>query len=40
MIDLWTKYASVKSLKDKEAKRALQDFIEMVNKSKSKPNKL
>ena len=37
MIDIFTKYAQVKALKDKKGKNA---FIEIVNKSDRKPNKL
>ena len=35
-----TKYAGVKHLKDKKVKTILNYFIELVNKSKRKPNKL
>ena len=38
--DVFTKYAWVKSLKDKKAKTVLHGLIEKVNKSKQKPNKL
>ena len=40
VVDVFTKYAWIKFLKDKRAKRTLNDFIEIVNKSKRKPNKL
>ena len=40
MTDVFTKYAWVKSLKDKKAKTVLHGLIEKVNKSKQKPNKL
>ena len=40
MIDVLTKYAWVKSLKDKKAKTLLHDFAEIVNDSKRKHNKL
>ena len=36
----FTKYAWVKPLKDRKAKTVLHCFIEIVNKSKGKPNKL
>ena len=38
-IDILTKYAWVKPLKDKKAKTVLHGFIEIVNESKRKPNK-
>ena len=38
VIDLFTKYAWVKPLKDK--KTFLHGFVKIVNKSKQKPNKL
>ena len=40
MIDAFTKYARVKPLKHKKAKTVFHDFIEIVNKSNLKPNKL
>ena len=40
VIDVFTKYAWIKSLKDKEAKTFLNGFIEIVNKSNRKPNQL
>ena len=40
MIDLFTKYAWGKPLKDKKGKTLLNDFIEIVNKFNHKPNKL
>ena len=40
VIDVFTKYAWVKRLKDKKGKTVLNPFIEIVNKSNSKPNKL
>ena len=40
MIDVFTKYACVKPLKDKKCKTDLNGFIEIVNKSNRKPNKL
>ena len=39
-IDVFTKYACVKPLKDKIAKTVLHGIIEIVNESKHKPNKL
>ena len=39
-IDVFTKYAWVKPLKDKECKTVLNAFIEIVNESNCKPNKL
>ena len=36
----FTKYAWVKPLTDKKTKTVLQDFIEIINKSNCKPNKL
>ena len=38
--DVFTKYGCVKLLKDKKTKTVLHGFIEIVNKSKHKPNKL
>ena len=40
MIDVFTKYAWVKSLKDKEAETVLNDFIKIIIEPKRKPNKL
>ena len=40
VIDVFTKYAWVKPLKDKEGKAVLNAFIEILNKSNRKPNKL
>ena len=40
LIDIFTKNAWVKSLKDKTAKTVLDGFIEIVNMFKHKPNKL
>ena len=39
-IDVFAKYAWVKPLKDKKAKTVLKAFIETVNESNRKPNKL
>ena len=39
VIDVFTKYAWVKPLKDKKAETVLRGFIERVNESKCKPNK-
>ena len=38
-IDVFTKYAWVKPLKDKNGKTVLNAFIEIVNESNPKPNK-
>ena len=38
MIDVFTKYAWVKPLKDKKSKTVLHGFIEIVNESKRKLN--
>ena len=38
--DVFTKYASVKLLNDKKGNTVLHSFIEIVSKSKRKPNKL
>ena len=38
--DVFTKYAWVKPLKDKKGKTVLLTFIEIVNESNPKPNKL
>ena len=40
VVDVFTKYACVKPVKDKKAKTVLLDFIEIVNKSKCQPDKL
>ena len=40
MIDLFSKYSWVKPLKDKKGKTVLNGFIEIVNESNRKPNKL
>ena len=40
VIDVFTKYAWVKPLKDKKSKTVLNAFIEIVKESNSKPNKL
>ena len=40
VIDVFTKYPWVKHLKDKKGKTALKAFIEIVNESNPKPNKL
>ena len=39
-IDVFTKYAWVKSLKDKKGKTVFNAFLEIVNESNRKPNKL
>ena len=39
-INVFTKYASVKPLKDKDVKTVLNNFTKIVNKSNRKPNKL
>ena len=39
-IDVFTKYAWVKPLKDKKGKTVFNAFIEIVNESNRKPNKL
>ena len=39
IIDIFTKYAWVKALKDKKGKTFRNAFIEIVNESNSKPNK-
>ena len=38
VIDVFTKYASVKPLNDKKGKTVLNTFIEIVNESNHKPN--
>ena len=40
VIDIFTKHAWVKPLKDKKGKTVLNAFIEIVNESNRKPNKL
>ena len=40
VIDVFTKYACVKPLKYKKSKTVLNAFIEIVNESNRKPNKL
>ena len=40
VIDVFTKYAWVKPLKDKKGKTVLNAFNEIVNESNRKPNKL
>ena len=40
VIDVFTKYAWVKPLKDKKVKTALKTFIDIVNEFKPKRNKL
>ena len=40
VIDVFTKYAWVKPLKDKKGKTVLNTFIKIVNESNRKPNKL
>ena len=40
VIDAFTKYAWVKPLKDKKGETVLNAFMEIVNKSSRKPNKL
>ena len=40
VIDIFTKYAWVKPLKDKKCKTVLNAFMEIVNESNYKPNKL
>ena len=39
-IDIFTKHAWVKPLKDKKGKLVINAFIEVVNESNHKPNKL
>ena len=38
-VDVFTKHACVKFLKDKKSKTVLNGFIEVVNQSNRKPNK-
>ena len=40
MIDVFTKYARIKPLKNKKAKTVLHGFVEIANKSERKPNEL
>ena len=40
MVDVFTKYAWVKSLKDKKGKSVPNAFIEIVNECNQKPSKL
>ena len=40
IIDVFTKYTWVKPLKDKKGKTVLNAFMEIVNESNQKPNKL
>ena len=40
VINVFTKYAWIEPLKDKKGKKVLNTFIEIVNESNSKPNKL
>ena len=40
IIDVFTKNASVKPLKDKKPKNHLHGFVDIVKRSKRKPNKL
>ena len=40
VIDVFTKYAWAKDLKDKKSKTVLNTFIEMLNESNRKPYKL
>ena len=40
VIDVFPKYAWVKPLKDKKGKTILNPFVEIVNESNCKPNKL
>ena len=40
MLDVFTKYAWVKRLKDKTVKTVFDDFIKKVNKSNRKRNKV
>ena len=40
VIDVFTKYAWVKPLKDQKGKTVLKVFINIVNESNCKPNKL
>ena len=40
MVDVFTKYAWVKHLKDKKGKTVLKASIKIINESNHKPNKL
>ena len=40
VIDIFTKYAWVKPLKNKKAKTVLHGFVKIVKESNRKPNKL
>ena len=40
VIDFFTKYAWIKPLKDKKGKTVFNAFIEILNESNRKPNKL
>ena len=40
LIDVFTKYAWIKHLKDKKGKTVLNAFIKIVNESNRKPDKL
>ena len=40
VIDIFIKYALVEPLKDRKGKTVLNGFVEMVNESNCKPNKL
>ena len=40
IIDVFTKYACVKPLKDKKSKTVLNTFVKIVNESNCKPNKI
>ena len=40
VIDVFTKYLWIKHLKDKKGKMVLNGFIEIINESNCKPNKL
>ena len=40
LIDVFTKYAWIKPLKDKNGKTVLNAFIKIVNESNRKPDKL
>ena len=40
LADVFTKYAWIKSLQDKKAKTVFHGFIEIVNESERKPNRL
>ena len=40
LIDVFTKYAWIKPLKDKKGKTVLNAFIKIVNESNRKPDKL